>query len=306
MSTPALTVSQLVKEYDNGLRALNDVSFAVPAGGFYALLGPNGAGKTTLISILGGLTKPSAGTAKVLEHDVLSAPMQARRALGIVPQEIVFDSFFTTRRYLQQQSSYYGIFNNDDWIDELLHNLGLTDQAEVNTRKLSGGMKRRLMVGMALVHKPAVVVLDEPTAGVDVSQRRSLWEFIQRLNDDGTTVILTTHYLEEAEDLCKHIIMLDHGVVLANEPTHKLLANSKLHTKSINLRLVDGATLPADLPFKFSASKEDQGAYQIQLDEYEQIEQVIAFLRANNCKIANLSIAEVDLEDVFVSLTQDQ
>lgn len=304
MEQPALRISSLVKEYDTGLRALDGVSFEVPPGAFYALLGPNGAGKTTLINILGGLTRPSAGNATVLGHDVIADAMAARRVLGIVPQEIIFDPFFSTRRYLKQQSSYYGIFNNDDWIDELLHNLGLSDQADTNTRKLSGGMKRRLMVGMALVHKPAVVVLDEPTAGVDVSQRRSLWEFIHRLNDDGTTVILTTHYLEEAQELCEHIVMLNHGKILANETTKKLLENSEFHTKAINFRLVNDAAIPADLPFTVAPSSNDDGSYNIQIEDYEQVEKVIAHLRSRSCTIASMEVTASDLEDVFVHLTE--
>ena len=306
MSTPALRVSNLTKLYSDKVRALDDVSFEVPEGSFSALLGPNGAGKTTLIGILGGLIRPTNGTASVLGHDVVTDAMTVRRSLGIVPQEVIFDPFFTTRKYLQQQSSYYGLFNNNDWIDELIHVLGLEDVANTNTRKLSGGMKRRMMVGIALVHKPKLVVLDEPTAGVDVSQRRSLWEFIRRLNDDGTTIILTTHYLDEAEELCKHIVMLNHGKVLADDKTSILLANENFAARAIHIRLADNQVMPKDLPFKFHDQIDEPGNYTIQIDDYAQIEQIIAHLRNKQCEIKFLETASADLEDVFVGLTENK
>lgn len=207
-----------------GFKALQDVSLQVGHGEFFGLLGPNGAGKTSLISILAGLARASEGRASVCGHDVVSDYKLARRSLGVVPQELVYDPFFTVRETLRLQSGYYGLRHNDDWIDEVLHNLGLSDKANANMRALSGGMKRRVLVAQALVHRPPVIVLDEPTAGVDVDLRRSLWEFISRLNRQGHTILLTTHYLEEAETLCGRIAMLKRGRIVALDTTDALLA----------------------------------------------------------------------------------
>lgn len=207
-----------------GFQALNDVSFTVEHGEFFGLLGPNGAGKTTLISILAGLARASEGSAKVCGYDVVNDFRQARRSLGVVPQELVYDPFFTVRETLRIQSGYFGLRNNDDWIDEILFNLGLQDKANANMRALSGGMKRRVLVAQALVHRPPVIILDEPTAGVDVDLRRTLWEFISRLNREGHTILLTTHYLEEAEALCGRIAMLKAGKMVALDTTQALLA----------------------------------------------------------------------------------
>lgn len=207
-----------------GFQALDNVSLTVEHGEFFGLLGPNGAGKTTLISILAGLARASAGTASVCGHDVVTDFRQARRSLGVVPQEIVYDPFFTVRETLRLQSGYFGLRNNDDWIDEILGNLGLADKADTNMRALSGGMKRRVLVAQALVHRPPVIILDEPTAGVDVDLRRTLWEFISRLNKEGHTILLTTHYLEEAEALCGRIAMLKAGRIVALDTTQALLA----------------------------------------------------------------------------------
>lgn len=207
-----------------GHQAVDDVSFTVDHGEFFGLLGPNGAGKTTLISILAGLARASAGTARVCGYDVQADFRQARRSLGVVPQEIVYDPFFTVRETLRIQSGYFGLRNNDDWIDEILFNLGLTDKSDANMRSLSGGMKRRVLVAQALVHRPPVIILDEPTAGVDVDLRRTLWEFISRLNKEGHTILLTTHYLEEAEALCGRIAMLKNGRIAALDTMQALLA----------------------------------------------------------------------------------
>ena len=305
-SPAALSVANLSKVYDGKLKALDDVTLEIPQGTFFGLLGPNGAGKTTLINILGGLTKPTYGTVNVMGFNVVKQAMQARRNIGIVPQEIVFDPFFTTREYLRQQSSYYGIFNNDDWIDEMLENLGLTDKANVNTRKLSGGMKRRMMVAMAMVHKPKVVVLDEPTAGVDVSQRRNLWTFINKLNTDGVTVILTTHNLDEAEELCARIVMLNHGKVLADEKTEELLKHKWHHTKCLFIKLDNGASLPAELTQEHTNTPDQQGRYHIYIDNYAEIEQVTAAINHSGATITELEIAASDLEDVFVAMIEHQ
>lgn len=207
-----------------GFQALTDVSLTVDHGEFFGLLGPNGAGKTTLISIIAGLTHATQGRARVCGHDVTTEFRLSRRALGVVPQELVYDPFFTVRETLRIQSGYFGLRNNDDWIDEVLSNLGLSDKADSNMRALSGGMKRRVLVAQALVHRPPVIILDEPTAGVDVDLRRTLWDFITRLNREGHTILLTTHYLEEAQALCGRIAMLKHGRIAALDTTEALLA----------------------------------------------------------------------------------
>ena len=219
----AISFKHLTKNYSS-LVALNDVSLEIEEGEFFGLLGPNGAGKTTLISILAGLCRPTTGSVEVMGHDVQSDFRAARRLLGIVPQELVFDPFFTVRETLQFQSGYFGIKNNGEWIDEILHHLGLADKANKNMRALSGGMKRRVLVAQALVHRPPVIVLDEPTAGVDVELRQSLWKFISRLNKEGHTIVLTTHYLEEAQELCGRIAMLKKGQIVALDTTANLLA----------------------------------------------------------------------------------
>src|SRR5260221_6458778 len=236
---PSIQVEQVVKRYGH-LHALAGVSLEIERGEFFGLLGPNGAGKTTLISILAGLNIATSGSARVMGHDVVSQYREARRALGVVPQELVFDPFFTVREALTIQSGYFGLRDNRAWIDEVLHNLDLTERADTNMRQLSGGMKRRVLIGQALVHKPPVIVLDEPTAGVDVELRQSLWGFIRKLNRDGHTIILTTHYLEEAEALCGRIAMPKAGRVVALHSTPNLLSRFA----GITCRLV-AARVPA-------------------------------------------------------------
>jgi ABC-2 type transport system ATP-binding protein len=220
--TPGIQVRGLSKAYGS-LTALTEVDLQVNQGEFFALLGPNGAGKTTLISILAGLVRPTRGDAFVMGHNVVMDYRHARRALGVVPQELVFDPFFSVRETLRLQSGYFGLRRNDAWIDEVMHNLALSDKADANMRALSGGMKRRVLVAQALVHKPPVIVLDEPTAGVDVELRQTLWEFIRELNRDGHTIVLTTHYLEEAEILCSRVGMLKQGRIVALDSTKNLL-----------------------------------------------------------------------------------
>ncbi|MDB5967359.1 MAG: transporter related protein, partial [Polaromonas sp.] len=229
-SMPAISFQSVSKTYPSAgkqpgppLKALDAVTFDIQPGEFFGLLGPNGAGKTSLISILAGLSRASSGAVSVHGSDVVTDYAEARRKLGIVPQELVFDPFFTVREALRIQSGYFGIKNNGSWIDELLSSLGLADKADANMRQLSGGMKRRVLVAQALVHKPRVIVLDEPTAGVDVELRQTLWQFIARLNRQGSTVLLTTHYLEEAEALCSRVAMLKQGRVVALAQTSELL-----------------------------------------------------------------------------------
>lgn len=222
--TPAIEVRDVEKRY-GALRALDGVGLEILQGEFFGLLGPNGAGKTTLISIIAGLVRADAGSACVMGADVVRDYRRARRLLGVVPQELVFDPFFTVRETLRFQSGYFGIRANDAWIDEVMHHLDLDAKAEANMRSLSGGMKRRVLVAQALVHKPPVIVLDEPTAGVDVELRQGLWQFVRRLNRDGHTIVLTTHYLEEAEEHCQRIAMLKAGRIVALDTTQNLLAS---------------------------------------------------------------------------------
>lgn len=222
----AISIQAVRKSYGN-LVALDGVSMEVAPGEFFGLLGPNGAGKTTLISCMAGLCRPDSGTIKIMGYDSQKDYRTTRRTLGVVPQELVFDPFFTVRETLTFQSGYFGLHKNDDWIDEIMANLDLTNKANANMRSLSGGMKRRVLVAQALVHRPPVIILDEPTAGVDVELRQSLWQFISRLNQAGHTIVLTTHYLEEAEALCGRIAMLKHGRVVALDTTQNLLAKHR-------------------------------------------------------------------------------
>ena len=304
---PAISFQKVTKTYSSArgsVHALDDVSFDIEPGEFFGLLGPNGAGKTTLISILAGLTKATSGHVTVLGHDVVADYAAARLSLGIVPQELVFDPFFTVREALRIQSGYFGVRRdkraNDAWIDELLAHLGLSDKAESNMRQLSGGMKRRVLVAQALVHRPPVIVLDEPTAGVDVELRQTLWKFVSRLNRDGHTVVLTTHYLEEAESLCGRIAMLKSGRVVALDRTTELL---KRHA-SAYLRLRLSGPLPAAL-LALSPS-ETAGTYRFRLRDFDQAESVLAPVRAAGLTVLDLAIESPDLEDVFVQTMAEQ
>ena len=279
--------------------ALHQVSLDIEDGEFFGLLGPNGAGKTTLISILAGLSRASAGRVTVQGHDVVSDYADARRALGVVPQELVFDPFFSVRETLRNQSAYFGLRRNDDWIDELLSHLGLSDKADANMRQLSGGMKRRVLVAQALVHRPPVIVLDEPTAGVDVELRQTLWHFIARLNKEGHTVLLTTHYLEEAEALCHRIGMLKKGELVALDRTSSLLAG----TASTMLRFKTDATLPPDLA---AQARITGRIVQLPARDAAEVEVLLARLREAGCAIEDLELGRADLEDVFLAIMQGQ
>ncbi|HCY15773.1 MAG: ABC transporter ATP-binding protein [Curvibacter sp. GWA2_64_110] len=275
--------------------ALDDVSFDIEEGEFFGLLGPNGAGKTTLISILAGLTRAGQGQVKVLGHDVQTDYTQARRLLGVVPQELVFDPFFNVREALRIQSGYFGVKNNDAWIDELLESLGLADKANANMRQLSGGMKRRVLVAQALVHKPPVIVLDEPTAGVDVELRQTLWHFIARLNREGHTVLLTTHYLEEAEALCGRIAMLKTGKVVALERTSELLKAASSHV----LRLKIDGELPPDLA---AQARVTGRIVQFPAHDAREIESYLGAVREAGVVVDDVEITKADLEDVFLDV----
>lgn len=295
----AVRISRLGKSYGS-LRALDEVDLDIREGEFFGLLGPNGAGKTTLISAIAGLVRPDSGRIEVMGHDVQAAYRESRRMLGVVPQELVFDPFFTVRETLQFQSGYYGIRRNDDWIDEILANLDLTAKADVNMRKLSGGMKRRVLVAQALVHRPPVIVLDEPTAGVDVELRQTLWKFVRRLNQDGHTIVLTTHYLEEAETQCQRIAMLKGGRLVALDSTAALLRRFSTH--SLRFRLRDGDMPPQHIA---TCAQREGDQWLLTIEDFDQVERVLAELRAANCRIDDMEVGKPDLEDVFVKLMHE-
>jgi len=296
--TPAIRAVGLHKRFGS-LQALDDVSLDIQQGEFFGLLGPNGAGKTTLISILAGLTRADSGHAEIMGHDVRHDYRQARRALGVVPQELVYDPFFNVRETLRIQSGYFGLRHNDAWIDEVMHHLDLARHADKGTQSLSGGMKRRLLVAQALVHKPPVIVLDEPTAGVDVDLRRSLWEFIARLNREGHTILLTTHYLEEAEALCKRIAMLKAGRVVALDATRNLLRLTNEHC--VSLRLAGGEP-PEAWAMRMQAGND--GSWRVSFSDYAELETLLAALREAGLKVTEMQLQEPDLEDVFTDIMQ--
>ena len=297
MRQAAVEVSGVARRFGS-VQALDGVDLSVAQGEFFGLLGPNGAGKTTLISIVAGLTRPDRGTASVLGHDVTTDFRAARRSLGVVPQELVFDPFFTVRETLQFQAGYFGLRRQDAWIDEILHHLDLTSKANANMRSLSGGMKRRVLVGQALVHKPPVIVLDEPTAGVDVELRQSLWQFIRKLNRDGHTIILTTHYLEEAETLCGRIAMLKAGRVVALDSTQALLSRfAGLTCRVVASRLPQG--------WEARVVRGDGRVFRVALESYGELERLLAAMRAEGIAIDELALEETDLEQVFLKIMRE-
>jgi len=292
----AIQITDIKKNYGT-LNALDGVSLSIEQGEFFGLLGPNGAGKTTLISIIAGLIRASSGAVSVMGHDVQSDYRAARGRLGVVPQELVFDPFFTVRETLRMQLGYYGLKRNDAWIDEIMENLDLTNKAETNMRALSGGMKRRVLVAQALVHKPPVIVLDEPTAGVDVELRQTLWKFIGRLNREGHTIVLTTHYLEEAQALCSRIAMLKAGRVVALDTTNALL--KQVAGSQLKLRL-SGAPLPDSLkPLQISV---ESSYTALRINHCDEIEPILATLRLAGCVVEELQLQQADLEDVFIQI----
>jgi ABC-2 type transport system ATP-binding protein len=296
----AIHIDNIKKRYGS-LQALGGVSLKIGAGEFFGLLGPNGAGKTTLISIIAGLARADEGSVAIQGHDVVTDYRRARQCLGVVPQELVFDPFFTVRETLRMQSGYFGIRNNDAWIDEVMHHLDLTAKADSNMRSLSGGMKRRVLVAQALVHKPPVIMLDEPTAGVDVELRQTLWNFIGRLNREGHTVVLTTHYLEEAQALCSRIAMLKSGQVVALDSTAALIG--RISGSQLVVKL-SGGKLPSSLHSLVSHPDEllagDQ--YTLRVNHHDEIEGILSTIRSSGAKLEDLQLHQADLEDVFMQV----
>ena len=304
---PAIAIRDLVKRYagakgEEGKLALKGVSFDVPEGGIFGLLGPNGAGKSTLINILAGLVTKTAGSAEIWGFDIDRSPRNAKRSIGIVPQEIVFDPFFTPYEVLENQAGFYGIPRRDRRSDELLAAVRLSDKRDAYARTLSGGMKRRLLVAKAMVHSPPILVLDEPTAGVDVELRRQLWELVTGLNREGVTVVLTTHYLEEAEQLCDRIAIINHGELIANKPTRELveMAREKIVAVTVDRDL---AAPPAHHAF-VKSEKTGERTVEITYDRDKiTAGQVLGIVQEQGFVIDDVTTREADLEDVFVSLT---
>jgi ABC-2 type transport system ATP-binding protein len=295
---PAIEIRGVSKSFGR-VQALSSIELTIAPGEFFALLGPNGAGKTTLISLIAGLARADAGTLAVMGHDVVSDYRAARRKLGMVPQELVFDPFFTVRETLRIQSGYFGLRRNDAWIDEVIERLDLADRADFNMRSLSGGMKRRVLVAQALVHRPPVIILDEPTAGVDVELRQGLWKFVRELNRDGHTIVLTTHYLEEAETLCSRVGMLKQGRLVALDSTANLLKGYS--AINLQLRLGPAGGLPESLVPMLVAPPEN-GTYVLALRDFAQVEDVLSQLRRAGRDVFSMELTEPDLEDVFVAI----
>ena len=302
MDEPAIRIENLSKTYAGGKLALDNVTFDVPRGKIFGLLGPNGAGKSTLINILAGLVVKSAGKVTIWGFDIDEHPRNAKRSIGVVPQEIIFDPFFTPRETLEIQAGLYGIPPGERQSDELLAAMHLTDKANAYSRTLSGGMKRRLLVAKAMVHSPPILVLDEPTAGVDVELRRQLWDYVRKLNAQGVTIVLTTHYLEEAEELCDRIAIINHGRVIANEPTRELV--SKAQEKAVVVTFDrDIAEVPVNACFENIALLDERTLEITYRKDRANAGQVLSALAADGLGIVDVSTRDPDLEDVFLSLT---
>ncbi len=297
----AVSISQLHKYYGN-LHALCSVDFDIPKGSFFGLLGPNGAGKSTLINIMAGLVRATQGTVRIMGNDVRRQWRQARHALGVVPQELVIDPFFTVREILRLQSGYFGHGReNQPWLDELLHTLNLSDKANTTLQKLSGGMKRRVLIAQALVHKPPVIVLDEPTAGVDVELRKALWAFTNHLHQNGHTIVLTTHYLQEAENLCEQIAILNQGQLVALDSKQALLARYPYRLLRLTLTKPE-AVLPTALQEKVQSFADGELILRLHRDD-DKMGAILESLRAANIQFIDLRTEEPGLEEVFMSLT---
>jgi len=302
MTDAAIRIEALCKTYAGGKRALDGVSFDVPRGQIFGLLGPNGAGKSTLINILAGLVVKTDGKVTIWGFDIDEHPRNAKRSIGVVPQEIIFDPFFTPRETLEIQAGLYGIARTERKSAELLAAMHLTDKANAYSRTLSGGMKRRLLVAKAMVHSPPILVLDEPTAGVDVELRRQLWDYVRQLNAQGVTIVLTTHYLEEAEELCDRIAIINHGKVIANEPTRELVA--KAQEKAVVVTFdQDIAQVPTNTCFQDISLIDERTLEITYRKDQTNAGQVLGALTADGLSIVDVSTRDPDLEDVFLSLT---
>ena len=303
MSEAAISIRDLQKTYQGGKRALDGITLDVPRGGIFGLLGPNGAGKSTLINILAGLVVKSSGSAEIWGFDIEQHPRNAKRSIGIVPQEILFDPFFTPREALEIQAGLYGVPKSERITDALLAAVHLTDKADAYSRTLSGGMKRRLLVAKAMVHSPPILVLDEPTAGVDVELRQQLWDYVRSLNAQGVTIVLTTHYLEEAEELCDRIAIINHGRLIANEATRVLVGMAQ--EKVVEVTVDRDVTRPLENACfdKIELSGARTLAITYRKDRVNAGD-VLAALQREGLGIVDVSTREADLEDVFLNLTR--
>lgn len=310
MSDYAIDISGLQKTYitkktGEKMHALKGVNLQVKRGAFFGLLGPNGAGKSTLINIMAGLTIKSKGEVKICGYDIEKSTRDARLSIGVVPQELAIDTFFTVREALEITAGYYGIPKKNRRTDEIIEAMGLVDKADVNARRLSGGMRRRLLVGKALVHTPDVLILDEPTAGVDVELRTQLWNYIRKINEEGTTILLTTHYLEEAEELCDEIAIINHGEIIKHDTKDNLMQH--FDSKELLLTLHTKLT---EVPSEFSTLdgvSVRNGKLVIQYQPSQvSFQELMNTVKSAGFDICDLSTKEVDLEDVFVSLTSDK
>ncbi|MBC7987411.1 MAG: ABC transporter ATP-binding protein [Sphingomonadaceae bacterium] len=304
MSEAAIRVENMTKIYAGGTRALDDVSLDVPRGTIFGLLGPNGAGKSTLINILAGIVNKTSGKAAIWGFDIDENPRNAKRAIGIVNQEILFDPFFTPAETLDIYAGLYGIRRKDRRTAELLAAVHLSDKADAYSRTLSGGMKRRLMVAKAMVHSPPVLVLDEPTAGVDVTLRQQLWNYVRQLNAEGVTVVLTTHYLEEAEALCDRIAIINHGKVIADKPTRELvgMAQEKLVVVTVDRDVEEAPAAPCFDKIVLADPRTLEITYR---KDRVNAGEVLSALGAAGLGVIEVSTREPDLEDVFLNLTRD-
>jgi ABC-2 type transport system ATP-binding protein len=297
----AIVFKNVSKNYKQ-LKAVDGISLTIEKGEFFGLLGPNGAGKSTLINMMAGLVKPSNGSISVMGFNVNKEYQEARHSVGIVPQELVFDPFFNVREMLRFQAGYFGKDkSNDKWVDEVIERLDLTDKASTNMRKLSGGMKRRALIAQALVHRPPVIVLDEPTAGVDVELRQKLWSFIKELNDEGHTIVLTTHYLEEAEALCNRVAMMKSGKIVALDSTKNLLKEFSL--KNLKVRLQKNSIKKITTLLKETPFLQEDDWCTFKLKKVSDSSSIIEKLNSLKIQILDLKLIESDLENIFLKLT---
>lgn len=299
MSSPILDIHNLHKTYSNGFEALKGINLQITEGSFFGLLGPNGAGKSTLINSLVGLVKPTRGQIRIAGFDIEKNKTLALMNIGVVAQEILCDPFLSVYEMLSFQSGYYGLKNNDVWIEEILENLGLTEKIQTPCRLLSGGMKRRVMVALALVHKPPLIVLDEPTAGVDVQLRNQLWQFIEKLHQKGHTIVLTTHYLEEAQNLCSEIAIINHGEIVTAGTTDELL--NAIEQNTVRFRLIRG-NFPANLQSRVLRLEAQH--YVLGFFNAQDLTYILNTLSANHCIVENLQTSRATLEDLFIKVTQ--
>lgn len=307
--TSAISIQDLHKTYRDGKSgqqkiALKGINLEIPRGSFFGLLGPNGAGKSTMINIMSGLVIKSGGTVTICGHDIVKDMRAARKSIGVVPQELVLDTFFTVREALDIHAGYYGVAKKDRRTDEIIEAMGLSDKADSHSRRLSGGMRRRLLIAKALVHNPQVLILDEPTAGVDVELRSQLWEYVRKLNKQGTTILLTTHYLEEAEELCDQIAIINHGEVIACESKRNLMG--RLDSKQLVLKFTAPLNAVPTPLLSLNPTLSAEGDLLIQYRPSEaNMEEILTRVRSCGLAIRDLATNEADLEDVFRHLTSN-